>query len=137
MTIFITVLSGVFVFVLGQIILKLFVDPWQKQRECIANISNHILMYSYMYSSPGMMDKEIINQVSNETRGLASELIASCSRMPFYKAMTFTKLVLDLKTVKEVQSNLIGLSNSMYKDERQRNDVRIEKIKDLLKINFF
>lgn len=137
MTMFLTIITGVFVFILGQIVLKLFVEPWQKQRECIANISNHILMYSPMYSSPGISDKELISEVSLKTRQLASELLASCSRMPFYKKLTKTKLVLDLETVSKVQKDLIGLSNSMHEDKFGSNNKRIIEIKQLLKIDFF
>ncbi len=84
MTIFITILSGVIVFVLGQTILKLFVEPWQMQRECIAKISNSLLLYANVYSNPGNNSKEEATLVSSEIRKLAAELVASCNRIPFY-----------------------------------------------------
>ncbi len=130
-----TILSGVFVFVLGQTILKLFVEPWQIQRECIAKISNHLLMHANKYSNPGIGDKDELIQVSKETRQLAAELVASCNRIPFYETMTKTNLFPKIETIKEVQGNLIGLSNSIHRGEPNHNYEMSEKIKDLLNLN--
>lgn len=136
MTIFITILSGVIVFVLGQTILKLFVEPWQMQRECIAKISNSLLMYANVYSNPGLCSKEESILVSGETRKLAAELIASCNRIPFYENLTKTKVFPSLETITKVQGHLIGLSNSLYKGDSSNNNNKVDKIKELLCIKF-
>ena len=107
-------MSGVFVFVIGQTILKLFVEPWQKQRECIAKIAHHLLLYANVYSNPGVGTPEANSEASMETRKLASELIASCHRIPFYKFLASMKLLPAIEKILEVQKHLIGLSNSTH-----------------------
>ncbi len=130
------IILGVFVFVLGQIILKLFVEPWQKQRECIAKISNHLLIYGNVYSNPGAIPDDKSKLVSKETRALAAEWVACCNRIPFYESLTTTKIFPSLDIVNKVQKNLIGLSNSLYDGEGRYNHKMAEEIKSLLKLKF-
>ena len=134
MNVFITILSGVIVFVLGQIILKLFVEPWQRQRECIAKISNSLLVHANVYSNPGVGERDEILIISKDIRKLAAEFIASCNRIPFYQYLSKTKIFPSIEIVKTVQKNLIGLSNSLYKGDAIHNNDRAEEIKKLLKI---
>ncbi len=135
MTIFFTIISGVIVFVLGQTILKLFIEPWQMQRECIAKISNHLLMYANVYSNHGAISDDKSSLIFKETRALAAEWVASCNRMPFYKSLTKIAPFPSLEVVDKVQKNLIGLSNSRYKSgEGRHNHDMSEEIKSLLKI---
>lgn len=136
MSIFLTIISGVAVFVLGQTILKLFVDPWQAQRECLANIAHHLLLYANVYSNPGVGTDEVNREASVETRKLASQLIASCHRIPFYERLSKTKLFPAMETILEVQKNLIGLSNSTHSGDPLHNSSRSDKIKNLLGIKF-
>lgn len=132
MSIFLTIISGVAVFVLGQIALKMFVEPWQTQRECIARIAHHLIYYANVYSNPGVGTEEVNNEASKETRKLASDLIASCHRIPFYERLSSVKLFPSMHSILEVQKNLIGLSNSTHSGEPLHNASRSDKIKELL-----
>ena len=135
MMIFTTIVAGVFVFVLGQIILKLFVEPWQMQRECIAKISSNLLIYANVYSHPGDFPDDESKFVSKEFRLLAAELLASCNRIPFYSSVTKSTIFPSVEIVNKVQRNLIGLSNSLNKrGEYRHNRDMVDDIKNLLKI---
>ena len=142
MIMFGTIMSGVFVFVLGQTILKLFVEPWQKQRECIANISNNFLFYANVYANPSVDNNDKVTLVSTETRKLSAELISRCNRIPFYVKLSKTKLFPSVSIINRVHKNLIGLSNSLYADEskletyRKDNREMVKEIKELLNIHF-
>ena len=136
MNIFLTIISGVIIFVVGQIILKLFVEPWQKQRECIAKISNNLLLYANVYGTVGATSIEETKAISLEIRKLAAELIESCHRIPFYEQITKTKIFPSLETILKVQKNLIGLSNSLNNGDSNKNYDKAEEIKSLLKIKF-
>lgn len=131
MNIFLTITIGVTIFVFGQIFLKLFIDPWQLQRECIAKISHHLLLYRHVYSNPGVLSEEKNRDVGNEARKLASELIASCNRIPFYKFLSKSGLFPTIKTISKVQRNLIGLSNSTFDVLPNQADVNTETIKEI------
>lgn len=136
MSIFLTIISGVTVFVIGQIILKLFVEPWQIQRECIAKISNNLLLYANVYGTINSTNSEETKIISIEIRKLAAELIASCNRIPFYEQITKTKIFPSLEIILKVQKNLIGLSNSLNSGDSNRNQEKAKEIKNLLNIKF-
>ena len=136
MSVFLTIISGVAVFVIGQIILKLFVEPWQLQRECIAKIAHHLLLYANVYSNPGVGTDEANREASAETRKLAAELIASCRRIPFYDVLSSWKLFPKMEQILEAQKNLIGLSNSTHSGDPLHNASRSDKIKEALGIKF-
>ncbi len=134
MDVFLTVLSGVTVFVLGQFVFKLVIEPWQRQRECIALIAHHLIYYANVYSNPGVGTDERNHEASLETRKLAAELTASCYRIPMYE--TFSKLPLfpSLPVVRDARSQLIGLSNSTKDGNPDHNFSRIYRIRKLLQI---
>lgn len=135
MTIFLTIFTGVIVFVLGQTILKLFVEPWQQQRECIAKISNAMVMYANSYLTPGVLSNDEILRISKETRSLAAELAASYNRIPFYITLQKSSIFPSLENIRTVQSNLIGLSNGLGNNANpDKNERRINEIKKLLEI---
>lgn len=136
MSIFLTIISGVAVFLLGQTVLKLFVEPWQVQRECIAKIAHHLLLYANVYANPGVGTDEANREASTETRKLASELIASCRRIPFYDALSKWGVFPRMESILEAQKNLIGLSNSTHSGDPLHNASRSDKIKELLDIKF-
>ena len=136
MSIFLTIISGVAVFVIGQTILKLFVEPWQVQRECIAKIAHHLLLYANVYSNPGVGTDEANMEASTATRKLSAELIASCLRIPFYDALSSWKLFPKMKQIVEAQKNLIGLSNSTHSGDPLHNASCSVKIKEALGIKF-
>lgn len=114
--------------------LKLFVEPWQMQRECIAKISNNLLLYANVYANVGATNDDETKTISIEIRKLAAELIASCNRIPFYKQITKTKIFPSLETISKAQKKLIGLSNSLNSGDSMRNQEKVEEIKDLLNI---
>ncbi len=91
----------------------MFVEPWQMQRECIAKISNILLLYANVYGTVDATNNDETKIISIEIRKLAAELIASCNRIPFYEQITKTKIFPSLETILKVQKNLIGLSSSL------------------------
>ncbi|MHA1279697.1 MAG: hypothetical protein ACTSQ8_21040 [Candidatus Helarchaeota archaeon] len=134
MTVFFTIISGVVVFVLGQIALKLFVEPWQRQRDCVAQIAHVLMYYANVYSNPGLGTEERNSEASVETRRVASELIASCYRIPFYRIVSRSPLFPSMDEVNDARKHLIGLSNSTHDGEPLKNGARVNKIRQMLKI---
>lgn len=52
MDIFLTIFAGVGTFVLGQIALKLLIDPVQSFKMTIAEVSNKLILYANIYANP-------------------------------------------------------------------------------------
>jgi len=134
MAVFLTIITGVLVFVAGQIILRLFIDPWQRQRECIAQIAQTLSYYANIYSNPGSSNEDIARAASTETRRLASELNASCYRIPCYSMWSRFTLFPDLSAVNEARRQLIALANSTQQGDGLINGERVDRIRAILNI---
>jgi hypothetical protein len=128
---FLTILAGVAVFVLGQFFLKLVIDPWQKQRECIADIAYKLIYYADVCLNPGLGKSERNHEASIETRKLAAELTASCYRIPMYACLSRLRFFPSLAKVREARRMLTGLSRGQDSDN---NATRIDRIRELLAI---
>jgi hypothetical protein len=72
MTVFLTVLSGVLFFVLGQLALKLVIEPLNDMRKTIGLISHALIEHAGLIHNPG---------VAQEARGLVPST-AHRSRVP-------------------------------------------------------
>lgn len=122
MQVFLTVFSGVLVFVLGQIFLKLVIDPVHQLKRIISDISFALIQYANVWRSPGLPyeeDKELI-KASGEFHKLASLLNASRYLIPIYNQ---TRIIFFLPKGEELDSagqNLIALSNLLQNSEDPR-----------------
>ena len=116
--IFLTVISGVLVFVLGQLFNEYWLKPIQKYKELRAKISYELTLYAYLYMNPtvyGKSNKEA-DAASDEIRKLAAEVDAMIELKPFCNFLIAPKSVLA-----DVSKNLIGLSNGFYSNDVVRN----------------
>jgi len=113
MELFTTVISGVLVFVLGQLLLKLVIEPLQELKKEIALTLDSIVFYENISSNPGFNSKEEIDKVSSVLRKHASNLKAKLSIIPFYTFWYMLRILPSKENIEIVSSNLIGLSNSL------------------------
>ncbi|TFB14097.1 hypothetical protein E3U55_14360 [Filobacillus milosensis] len=139
-----TVLAGVCVFIIGQFILKFIFDPISQLKLEIADIAHKMVFYANRYSNPVVISKENIEneemkadmiEVSMELRTSASRLSSKVQAVPFYNFFAFFRIVPKLYDLNKVQSNIIGLSNSLWigkdhdykiyeKIEERRNEIK-------------
>ena len=123
MQVFLTVFSGVLVFVIGQIFLKLVIDPVHQLKRIISDISFALIQYANVWRSPDLPyeeDKELL-EATGEFRKLASLLNASRYLIPIYNQ---TKIIFFLPKGKELDSagqNLIALSILLENPEDPRS----------------
>lgn len=131
-----TAIFGIFVFCISQIIQRMFLEPIQEQRRLKGKIA-HALTYYANYggmvrtNAPDVVER--LNAGMSHLRNLASELRASMYVPPFYKTLASVHLVMPTDTVKEISSELIGWSNSLF-DSPMTVDRRTI-IAQLLKVN--
>ena len=114
-TVFFTVLSGVITFVLGQVVVKLVLDPVQEMKRTIAQISHALIERANVIANPGVPAKEIMDDASQLLRKLSSQLHAQLYLVPRY---TVTSRIFYLPSKERVliaSGALIGLSNSVYR----------------------
>jgi len=127
--VFQTVMSGVFVFILSEIIQKFFLEPLQKYKEIIGKIDNQLKFYANVITNPGnILPREIYLECSNTLRKLSCELEAIYKQIPF-------KRLSDRRKVSDSASRLIRLSNNLSRSgEALHNSGDIDEIRKNLNI---
>lgn len=127
--VFQTVMSGVLVFILSQIIQKFFLEPLQKYKEVIGKIDNQLKFYTNVITNPGnILSREIYLECSHTLRSLSCELEASYKQIPLKKLDTRRK-------VSDAASRLIRLSNNLNQTgEALHNSGDIDEIRKDLNI---
>ncbi|WP_316607199.1 hypothetical protein [uncultured Ruminococcus sp.] len=126
----ITLLSGVIVFILGQILFTLWITPLQKYREIKQKIAYHLTYQARYYSDPALKvdkaNRDELDKASNELRDIASELQGFIEIMPFIHIGIPSK-----NDLLETSKNLIGLSNGLFA-WRSNKDIQIEQNRKLV-----
>lgn len=136
-TVFFTVLSGVITFVIGQIIVKLLLDPVQDMKKTIGQVSHTLVERANVIANPGVPTKEVMDDTSDSLRRLSSQLHAHLYLIPSYDATSKVFRLPSKEMLLVASSALIGLSNSVYRaDDRvyESNAKRIEQVCDSLGI---
>ncbi|MGX5518842.1 hypothetical protein [Bacillus cereus] len=149
MTIFYTILTGVFVFVLGRFIEKLFIDPMKEHKMVIAEIYDGLIYHANKISNPLAIDpktnpdaRKDYQQASNELRRMSTKLRAATFNLNgvywIYRLIFWGP---KKKNISEVCRALIGLSNSLtyiqYLDNVERNAEKAQLIMKKLKLTKF
>ena len=111
MQIFLTILAGAGTFVLGQIIIKLVIDPVQSFKSIIADISNILILYANVYANPKPFGDETQSKMSQEIRVLSSNLQSNMYLIPKYKISARIFGLPSVENVVSASKNLIFIHN--------------------------
>ena len=134
---FLTVISGVLVFVISQLFDEYWLKPIHNYKELRAKISYNLTLYANLYMNPEEYKlakvREERNIASNELRKLSAEVDSMIELRPFGNVFIARKSVLS-----EVSRNLFGLSNNLYSPHTdvaiEHNEKRCKEIYRLLKV---
>jgi len=113
MELFATVISGVLIFVLGQLLLKLVIEPIQELKKEIALTLDSLIFHKDKISNPNANLKKDILEVSSILRKHSSNLEAKSSIIPLYDCWYKLRILPSKKNIKKATNKLIGLSNSL------------------------
>jgi hypothetical protein len=138
-TVFLTVLSGVITFVIGQLIVKLVIDPVQEMKKTIGQISHSMIEDANVIANPGVPSEEVMKETSKRLRQLSSQLQAHLYLVPQYQKAAKIFGLPSKEKVLAASDSLLGLSNSVFRagpGERiyENNAKRVENICDSLGI---
>lgn len=137
MQIFLTVVSGTLVLVIGQIALKAVIEPWQHLREAIARVAYVLDLYQAQYGNPGVGTREAQDEAATELRRCMAELSASAFRIPFYDFFARAVKLPSKEDLHEVQKHLWELSNSVHRGSTDRLTGKLEIIQERLGIELW
>jgi hypothetical protein len=114
--VFSTVLSGTLVYVIGQIVLKFFIDPVQELKKTIGAVSHSLIEHLPEILTPGRGTAEIEHETSQEFRKLASQLRSNGVLVPWYR---YTALLFGLPAYAEIDKAsraLTHLATGVFRD---------------------
>lgn len=136
-TVYLTVLSGVLTYVLGQLILKLTIEPVQELRRTIGVISHALIERANVIQNPGVPTQEVMHETSLQLRKLSSQLQSHLYLVPLYGVTARIFRLPAADKIRAASRALIGLSNSVFQPRDgiyKANSRRVEIICDSLGI---
>jgi hypothetical protein len=128
--VFQTVMSGVLVFVLSEIIQKIFLEPFQKYKGVVGKIDSRLKFYFKIIENPGT-DAQLIERLQICSQEL---LQLSCDLESCRKQLIFRSKQTD-KNVSQASKLLIDLHFGVFgKNASDKNLENIENIRKLLNV---
>lgn len=137
-TVFATVISGVLVYLLGEILKEHWLEPYHQYKKLKGEIAFALVYYANCYGNPMILsqasNEEIDerNGISKELRSLSSRLYATAETRAF-GAIGIPKQ----KEICEAARSLMGISNGLLviNDEHFHDNVKLAcHVKKMLKI---
>ncbi len=114
-SIIITVISGVLVYIIGQILKEIWLTPLQEYKELKSKISFSLSYYAQYYSNVvdlatcGEETKKIYKNASDEMRKISCELDGFIETLSWFKPCIPQK-----KKLYEASREIMGISNSFF-----------------------
>lgn len=123
--VFYIILAGIIIYVLGEIMVKIVIDPVQELKRVIADIAFKLIYYSHVFKvsssddSAGQaeekeIDSEKLEEVANEYRKLASLLNASYRLIPFYPLAKILFFLPKEADIIEARNELVEMSEEIF-----------------------
>ena len=123
--VFYIILAGVIIYVLGEIIVKIVIDPVQELKRVIADIAFKLIHYSHVFklstaedtseeASEKTIDREKLEQAADEYRKLASMLNAGFCLVPFYPLIRVLFFLPREADIIDARNELIEMSEEIF-----------------------
>ncbi len=123
-----TVVSGTLVYVLGQFILKILIEPIQELRKYYQNVVDDWIYYKNIISNMTINDEKF-NEEKTKVAGIlrkhASKLKALKAIIPFYKIFIMLEIVPEID---ELSSKFFLISNLLKLSKIENKNKSIEEI---------
>ena len=129
-----TIIGGVCIFVLGQILLKFFIEPIHNLKAQIGRVTDMLIFYADIYFNPGLNTEDQAKTASRDIRRTASDLMAKTATVSWYSIWYMFRILPKRSDVFYAHRELVGLSNGLFQGDPDRNTKRVEKNKAYLKL---
>lgn len=124
---FLTILSGVIVFIISQLIFEFIIKPREEFNKLKGEIFCCLTMYANIIANP--LRYSSIKDVSENKEYLDASKNIRFIASRFAGILESHKFVCRKKEYYSVTSNLIRLSNNLWIDKRSKKDIYTENIK--------
>ncbi len=146
-----TVIVGVTVFALGQILVRFFIEPVQDLRRAIGDAGDVLIYYARLYLNPKEVSPEVgdysagspLPPVYGEERGVASDALRQKASLLFIRANAVLKygwfvrlgIIPSWESLKTAHRELLNLSNSVSRGNPLVNAERRRIIAEALELD--
>jgi hypothetical protein len=142
LTSFLTVISGVFVFVIGRIFERFLIETIHDLRMTIKEIDHLLSYFGGEIHNPGISDPTRMGEAKDQLRSLATKLPAKAHAIPYYRFWAGFGMIPWPDRLNAASGKLIGISNTIFghSDETvvynfiQQNAKSVDEIRKLLGI---
>jgi len=117
-----TAATGVAVFVLGQIIQKLLIEPIQKQKEAIGEV---LYVIDYYISLNMGLDHETRVEARKWITRATSNLYRSTETIPAYGLVSFFRLAAKRSVINAIKHDVVSLTDDVNYETLERAHDRI------------
>lgn len=124
---FLTILSGVIVFIISQLIFEFIIKPREEFNKLKGEIFCYLTMYANIIANP--LRYSSIKDVSENKEYLDASKNIRLIASRFAGILESHKFVCRKKKYYSVTNNLIRLSNNLWIDKRSKKDIYTENIK--------
>ncbi|MBI3169419.1 MAG: hypothetical protein HYZ22_13125 [Chloroflexi bacterium] len=114
-----TVIIGITVYALSQILTKFIIEPIYEQRKAIGEIIDALVFYSLIYQNSDVFERAKIDEVANTLRQKGSNLRAKSHAIPGYIALSQFGLALPQKEVNTICKSLNVICFLIYDQKKQ------------------
>jgi hypothetical protein len=123
-----TVIAGVLVFVLGQMLLKWIIEPIHQLKKTMADISHTFVRHAYIIHNAETLPSDLQNEVFEKLRQLSGQLYADMALIPLYPILCKLFGLPDKKKIYKSAKNLIAIANWMSSNNERKFDHIIKNI---------
>ncbi|HXD33733.1 MAG TPA: hypothetical protein VN643_21610 [Pyrinomonadaceae bacterium] len=107
-----TAVTGVTVFVIGQLIQKLFIEPIHEQRKSIGEVL-YVLDYYRSLTFIEGIDWETQKEARKYLRRATSDLYRNTATIPAYRTLAFLRVVPKRRVIRSIQDEMSGLTKEV------------------------
>ena len=117
-------------FIVGQLFLKLVIEPVHQLKRTMADISHTFIRYAYVIHNPDVISSELRNEVYEKLRQLSGQLYADMALIPLYPVFGKVFFLPNRSKVYKSATNLIAVANWMHSKSDKQFDYIIRNIQD-------
>ena len=136
LTFVLTILGGVLIFLIGQIALRVCVEPFQQLRLAIADVIFVLFYYAPIYTNRANdRPKDLNERAEDALREKAGILFSRAQAIAYYRVFATVKLVPTYNNVEEAVTNLTFIGNNIRSGDPKDNEAARDRIQQLLGIS--
>jgi hypothetical protein len=127
-----TILGGILIFALTQLMQKFLIEPAYEQSKVIGEIFFGLIYYANRYTNPGSGRPEDLTATSDAFRRYASQLQGTTNAIRCYNLFEKLRIVPKRANVEQAVGDLIRISNSIDSGNGRENRQDAHNVKKLL-----